>query len=189
MEEIKGTANYVEWQVLKQLDDKKADALTGHMRTVMTRPDYLFPIRISCYYTGALMIHALRLAGLYTFSAPKRPVLFPILENTSPSDGTFPGKEACLAETAETIAAFHQETKSIIRAALEKNRGVLNGPAELESVNIYDARCYKGFITSTYFLMVRENNESRMLEGYFVIRMQDEKTIAAVYRWEPDTRA
>ena len=45
-EEIEGTANYVEWQVLKQLDKGRADKLTEEMRTRMTKEKYLFPIRI-----------------------------------------------------------------------------------------------------------------------------------------------
>ena len=67
--------------------------------------------------------------------------------------------------------------------ALEKNELVLNGPLELTGVNVYNARCRRGFITSTYFLMYREENENKLLPGDFVIRMQDEKTIAAAYRW------
>ena len=40
------------------------------------------------------------------------------------------------------------------------------------------------FITTTFFLMYREGQEHRMLQGNFVVKMRDEKTIAAVYRWK-----
>ena len=40
------------------------------------------------------------------------------------------------------------------------------------------------FITTTFFLMYRAGQENRMLQGNFVIKMQDEKTIDAVYRWK-----
>ena len=184
VEEIEGTANYVEWQVLKQLDKNKEEELTAHMRMLMTKPEYLFPIRISSYYTGALMINALRGAGAYCFDAAARPVTLSALKDIAPSEGDFPGKADVLRRAEEAVDAFNKETDSIIRSAAEKNRIVLNGPIELTGVNVYNARCYKDCITSTYFLMVRDGKEDRMLQGNFVIRMRDEKTIDTVYRWD-----
>ena len=184
VEEIEGTANYVEWQVLKQLDKTKADALIEHMRTVMTKPESLFPIRISCYYTGALMINALCGADADCFKTADRPAILSFITDVKPSDGLFYEKEAVLGSVTSAIEAFHQETDSIIRSALEKNLVDLNGPLELTGVNVYNARCLRGFVTSTYFIMYRNGKEDKMLQGNFVIKMQNEKTIAAVYRWE-----
>lgn len=184
VEEIEGTANYVEWQVLKQLDKNKADALIERMRAVMTKPEYLFPIRISSYFTGALMINALREANSYPFEAADRPMILSIIKDIAPSDGHFPGEAVTLGGVRGAVEAFHAETESIIRSALTKNLVVLNGPLELMGVNIYDARCLHSFITSKYFVMYRDGKEDKMLQGNFVIKMQDQKTIAAVYRWE-----
>ena len=184
IEEIEGTANYVEWQVLRQLDEDKVRALTEHMRARMTKPEYFFPIRISSYYTGALMIHALHSAGMYRFETAERPVILSALKDIKPSRGDFPGKAEAMRSVTDAVEAFNKETDLIIRSALEKNHLVLSGPCELTGVNVYDARCRKSFITSTYFLMYREREEDRMLQGNFVIRMQDEKTITSVYRWE-----
>ncbi len=184
VEEIEGSANFVEWQVLKQLDAKKAGELEEHMRTVLRRPEYLFPIRISCYYTGALMIHALLHTGVYSFDAADRPVIYSFLQDAAPSDGAYPGRENCLKKTREAVDAFNEETESIIRTALERNEAVLRGPVELTGLNVYNARCRRGYITSTYFLMYREGTEDKMLPGDFVIKMKDEKTIDAVYRWK-----
>jgi len=184
VEEIEGTANYVEWQVLKQLDKSRADALAERMRVLVTDPASLFPIRISSYDTGALMISALAGAGRYRFEAAPRPVILSVLKDVEPSDGDFPGKAGILRRTEAAVSAFEQETDAIIRSAVDADRIVLNGPLELTGVNIYDARCRKGYITSTYFLMYRDGEEDRMIPGNFVIRMQDEKTIASVYRWD-----
>lgn len=184
VEEIEGTANYVEWQVLRQLDEIRANALIEQMRAVMTKPEYLFPIRISSYFTGALMINALRGAGIYRFEAANRPTILSFIKDIEPSNGLFPEKEAVLAGVANAVEAFHQATDSIIRSALERDLVVLKGPLELTGVNVYNARCLRGFITSTYFVMYREGKEDKMLQGNFVIKMQDEKIIAAVYRWE-----
>ena len=184
VEEIEGTANYVEWQVLKQLDPEKASALTDRMRTVMTKPEYLFPIRISCYYTGALVISALLQAGVYSFGSAGRPAILSVLKDADCSDGRFPGSEVLLTEVTDAIGVFTRESEEIIQSALDRNEIVLKGPYELTGVNIYDARCCNGYLTSTYFLMYRDGEENRMLWGNFVIRMQDEKTIGTVYRWK-----
>lgn len=184
VEEIEGTANYVEWQVLKQLDENKANELAEQMRRLVTKPEYLFPIRISSYFTGALMINALAGAGRYCFEAAERPVILSCLKDIDPSDGGFPGKADTVRKAEDAVKAFHEETEAVIRSAIEKNQPVLSGPLELTGVNVYNARCREGFITTTYFLMYKEGNEDKMLQGDFVIRMQDERTIASVYRME-----
>ena len=181
-EEIEGTANYVEWQVLKQLDETKANALVSDMRRLLTKPEYLFPIRISSYYTGALMINALRGAGAYRFEAASRPAILSFLKDVNPSNGDFPGKAGVIRKTVDAVHAFHQETDAIVRSAVEKNRVILNGPLKLTGVNVYNARCHNGYITSTYFLMYKEGEEDKLLQGNFVIKMQEENTIAFVYR-------
>ena len=183
VEEIEGTANFVEWQVLKQLDAKKAVELEDRMRTMLRKPECLFPIRISCYFSGALMIHALLHAGIYSFGAKERPVIYSFLQDMAPSDGVYPEREDCLRKTRDAVDAFNGETESIIRTALEQNEAVLRGPLELTGVNVYNARCRRGFITSTYFLMYREGGEDKVLPGNFVIRMRNEKIIDTVYRW------
>ncbi len=183
-EEIEGTANYVEWQVLKRLDEGKARELTGRMRAEMTDADRLFPIRISCYYTGALMINALTDAKLYRFDPPSRPAVLSALEGVSPSDGSFDGGKAVGKTVAKAVAAFNEKTESIISSALEKNEVVLKGPLELAFVNIYNARCRNGFLTSDAFLMYRDGGENRMIPGSFVLKMRDEKTIDTVYKWD-----
>lgn len=183
-EEIEGTAHFVEWQVLKQLDERKASELVSNMREVLTAPERMFPVRISCYYSGALMINAMLGAGKYGFEPETRPVLLPLLKNAEPYAGEFPGREAALLKASEATQSFGGQTDSIIDSALEKNEVVLRGPVELGFVNIYNARCRRGFITTTYFMMYRENGEEKMLPGDFVIKMRDERTVETVYRWE-----
>lgn len=61
---------------------------------------------------------------------------------------------------------------------------VLNGPLELLCVNIYDARFYKGYIISRYFLQYRDETGAKTIYGNFVIRMANETTISRVYLWE-----
>lgn len=184
IEEIEGSATYVEWMVLQQLDERAAAAMTERLRAAVTQPEQLFPIRISCYYTGALMIHALLGAGLYSFAPPERPAVCAALRDVQPSDGGFPGKDTYWCKASDAIAAFHRESEEIIRSALERNEVVLTGPAELLCINIYDARFYKGYMTSRYFLQYRDEQGAHTIHGNFVLHMENEKTISCVYLWE-----
>lgn len=186
VEEVEGTANYVEWQALKQLDENRAAALTRRMRELMLKPEYLFPIRVSCYFTGALMINTLRDAGRYEFECPRRPLMLSVVEEYVPLEYGFSNEDTRSNAVSEAISAFNEETEAIVAAALENNDIVLKGPYELIGVNVYNARCYKGFITSTYFLMYSDGKESGMLQGDFVIKMSDERIIDTVYRWVKD---
>ncbi len=54
----------------------------------------------------------------------------------------------------------------------------------ITGVSGYNASCLRGCITSTYFVMYRDGKEDKLLHSDFMIKLQDEKTIAAVYRWE-----
>lgn len=184
IEEIEGSATYVEWMVLRQLDEHAAAVMTERIRTAVTQPEALFPIRISCYYTGALMIRALLAAGVYSFEPPERPAVSSVLRDIRPSDGGFPGKNACLQRVTDAVAAFNEESDSIIRSALDRNEVVLHGPAELLGVNIFDARSYHGYITSRYFLQYRDGQSTHTLRGNYVIRMANGKAISRVYAWE-----
>ena len=181
VEEIEGTATYVEWMTLKQLDTLAAEKMTNQMCAMMTNPEKLFPIRISCYYSGAFMVSALSAAGAYSFSSVERPVVCSLLKNASTSNGNFPEKESFYRKASDALSAFEAESRSIINSALKKNEVVLTGPLELLYVNIYDARFYNGYMTSNYFILYRDENGKNMLNGSFVIETTDGKTIAKVY--------
>lgn len=173
----------MEWMVLKQLDRQAAEALEERMRTVVTEPENMFPIRISSYAAGTLMVYALVNMGVYSYAPAERPVMDAVLKDIRPSDECFPGRECCDQKAANAVGAFYRETEAIIEAALKRNEVVVNGPVALVGVNIYDARCYKGYMTSRYFLQYLEKGAKKTIEGNFVLKMADEKTVARVYRW------
>ena len=183
-EEIEGSANYVEWQVLRQLDARKADQLTEDMRRTMLMPECFFPIRISGYYTGALLINAMISAGGYNYGPANRPVIMQKLDGMEPVSEVYAGTEEEHRQMADAVASYTTESKRIVETAVAANEVVLTGPRELVTVNIYNARCYNGYLTSTYFLMYLENGERKMIQGNFVIRMKDVKTIDTVYSWK-----
>lgn len=126
-------------------------------------------------------------AGVYFYNPAERPVIRTILKGIRPSNGDFPGKDACYQQARGAVAAFNKASEAIIMSAFEKNEVVVRGPIEVVCVNIYDARCYKGYMTSRYFLQYRDSGGQKTIYGNFVLKMADEKTIACVYRWDvPD---
>ncbi|WP_092331544.1 hypothetical protein [Butyrivibrio sp. YAB3001] len=182
VEAIEGSATYVEWQALKQLDMDSADSFVEKMEKVMTQPEYFFPIRISSYNTGALLIYAMHCAEEYSFTAKERPVIVSLLKNI-PSLQNMDDKIMIDAEVDKALKVFTEESKSIVEAALSHNEVALKGPLELDGLNIYDARCYNGYLTSRIGLRYKENGESKLFMGDYVIRMKDERTIDTVYKW------
>ncbi|MBQ5487392.1 MAG: hypothetical protein IIT70_00855 [Clostridia bacterium] len=154
------------------------------MRAQLTAPERLFPVRISGYFTGALMINALLAAGTYRFEPSVRTAVLSALAGVAPSNGDFPGRAELARSAAAAADAYNAETDAIVRSAVENGKIVLTGPAELKGLNVYNARCRNGFMTSTYFLMYNDGSEDKVIPGNFVIEMQDEKTIARVYLWE-----
>ena len=130
------------------------------------------------------MINALLQAGDYAFEAAERPVMQGVLKRVDSPAGTPSAGEEPFKAVSEAVQADNQKTEEIIQSALDLNKVVLQGPLELAALNIYDARHLDGYLTSTYFLLVKEGVENRMLQGNFVIKMRDEKTIDTVYRWK-----
>ena len=104
-----------------------------------------------------------------------------MLKTVCPSDGDFPERESLCRRVSDAITSFEETSAHIIQSALKKNKVVLTGPLELLCVNIYDARFFKGYMTSRFFLMYRDGSSEKMLPGNFVIEMTDEKTISKVY--------
>lgn len=182
VEEIEGTATYVEWMTLRQLDKEAASQLEKHMRVFITEPDRQLPVRISCYYTGALLVYALLRAGEYSLRAMERPAACAILKNVQEAKEAFAQKAEYEQKASASIAIFHEKTKSLIEVALNKNEVVMSAPAEMVCVNVYDARFYEGYMTSSFFMMYRDAEGDKTIYGDFVIKMKNEKEIAAIYR-------
>lgn len=184
VEEIEGTANYVEWMALKQLDENKANAFFERMKNSLMKPEHYFPIRISSYSIGALMIYVARLAGTYQYEDCERPFGNRLIKTKGIEDTPFDKSRIDDIAMIKEIDSYNVETKRIIKEAITKNEILLEGPLELVGVNIYDARHLDEYITSRFFLAYRENNNIKVKNGNFVIRMRDGKTIDLVYRWD-----
>lgn len=182
VEDREGTATFVEWNVLMQLDKAKADKFIDNIRASITNPKYFFPIRIPSYDIGTLMINAMINAKKFDYASPHRPVMPNLLNSINCNDCSRFLTGSGIPEVTEALNAYITETKNIIEKAVSKNEIVLTGPYELIGVNVYDAKCYNGYITTTYFLMYSDNGENKVLNGNYVIKMRDERTIETVYK-------
>ena len=130
------------------------------------------------------MTYAMIRAGDYTFTPVERPAIHYVMKMTQTSDGSFTEKENCCQKVSSAIAAFHKVSEAAIQAALARNEVVINGPLELLGVNIYDARFYRGYVTSRYFLQYQDVSGPHTLSGNYIVKMADERTIACVYSWD-----
>lgn len=168
IERLEGSANYVEWQALNQLDSQKADALFALMKAKLTDCDFYFPIRLSNYYSGALYYAITQTAqGNTAFEANAVMGDIPYISDFMMRDA---------------VLRYNEETERIVKNTLADNRIVLAEPVELLGLNVYNARRHKEYLTSTYFLMFMRNGKQEIIYGNFVIKMLDDKTIETVYK-------
>lgn len=79
IEQIEGTANYVELSALSQLNPRKAETGWEKLYEDIVNPDKYFPTRVITYYTGAAFIACLK---KYSDTIRERTSLFKKQMNT-----------------------------------------------------------------------------------------------------------
>lgn len=179
VEQIEGTANFVELESLKQLDmDKYHDMLSGMKRRILNKERF-FPIRIVCYDIGALIIKIMRDNDLdihYDFDDDF------YLRNYLQDDD----REMNVPidpELKKQIQAYNDEMQDIIRKNARKDNLLSSGKYKLLGVNIYDARYLDGYISTSYFLAYEDDSGQVIKQGNYLILMEDKQTIKKIYEW------
>lgn len=178
IEQIEGSANYVELCALSQLDAEKGKRGWERALARIAEPERYAPTRVVSYLTGAALLGCIRLCSGYDFEAFT----------------DIPFAEGILAEAAgmalpvvrdmraETVCkAYEAETQRIIDTALAKNQIVLRGCYPLDSLNIWDARRSGRYAVSNLFLAYRDGGRARNLEGNFVVELDGEGNVLTVY--------
>ena len=177
IEQIEGTANYVELICLKQLSLQLFEAKCRAMCQRILEPSNLLPIRIICYDIGSLL-------------------LLVIAQNSIPFDQGFtpiPFAEEMLRDVrvqnvpegipmGQLINQFRENTSRIIDAAVEKNDLVTDTPDFLLGVNIYNAISHRGYIISRFFVMFGPEDQPRIEYGDFVIESPFPGKLTRIYR-------
>lgn len=181
VEQIEGTAAYVELNALKQISEEKYRQLLEKMAKGICQPENLLPIRVMCYDAGALFLHVIKernIADFETFTG--RPAAVALLDNVREQAETPAEEEA----VCEQIEKYRRETRKIIQTALQKGDCAAQGSFRLLGVNIYNARCLDGYIVTTFFVMYEDQGKRVVLQGDFVLEMDGDGKISRIFRAE-----
>ena len=177
IEQIEGTANYVELNCLKQLSAELFKKKLSAMQERIINPDNLLPVRIICYDIGALLLYVMA-ENYIAFEDGFSSVTF---AEAMISDVA--GKK-CISEysTKEFLDRYNARAGEIIRRAIEKNELVIDTSCELFGVNVYDAVFYQNHIISRYFVMFGAEDNQQIEYGDFVIETKEYKKVTKIYR-------
>ena len=177
IEQIEGSANYVELHCLKQLSPTLFDQKLSEMRERIIKPDNLFPVRVICYDIGALLLHVLNENGI-AFEDGFSPDTFSeaILRDIAPKSCV------CNHSIKNLLDRYNDRAREKIHNAKEKNLLVTDTPCNLLGVNVYNAVFFDNHIISTYFVMFGEQDNPRIEYGNFVIESCAYKQATKIYR-------
>ncbi len=179
IEQIEGTANFVELEALTQLDTEKGRTGWDKLLARITDPAEYTPIRVISYDVGAAFLASIQRCSAYDFhSFTETPFALGILEGIKSAEEDIPVDP----RMAEQVSAYRLETERIIQTALVKEEVVLEGPHSLASLNVWDARWNGKYAVSNHFIAWWEGPEMRSLEGNFVAELDQDCTILRVYR-------
>ena len=179
VEQIEGTAKYVEWQALQKLDSQKGHQMHEKMMEEIIDPKQYFPIRIISYSIGALLLEAIRKYTAFDFeSFTEIPFSIAAIKDTS----ELPNKCYRNEKISHCLSDYQEQTKSIIQKALAKNECVLEGKYPLLGVNVYDARYFNHYVTSNYFVSYQDNGKEIILNGDFLILLDNDGSIVKIYQ-------
>ncbi|MBQ8599699.1 MAG: hypothetical protein IJ411_06275 [Oscillospiraceae bacterium] len=169
VEQIEGTATYVELSVLKQLSLEKYQLRIDQILNKLNDPNNLFPIRILSYEIGALLCLVLKENQWMDFEFFSEELFAVKLLHTVPGSETVRADE----KISQMIHTYFSETASIIEQAQNCGVCIAEGDIDLLGINIYDARWLKPYIYSRYFVRYAIKGNIRTGNGNFVIELDD----------------
>ena len=178
VEQIEGTANYVELQALKQISREKYQRKLEQMRRNITEPANLLPIRVISYDIGALLLHVLKENeipaqqefGDVTFSES-------LVANVD-----YPERCNVDGTVKRCIDAYFSKAQEQINAAIARNAVVMEQERQLLGVNVYNAVYLGGYMISTFFVMYGDEAAPSIEQGNFVIQTPAEGVVTRIYR-------
>lgn len=178
IEQIEGSANYVELRCLKQLDNNLyLDKLSSLKERILNKDNYL-PIRILSYDIGALLINILNENNIsFDDDFSDKPFSISLVENISNED-----IEVNKSFTNE-INNYYLNAESIINDAILKNEIIASGNFNILGVNVYNAIYYNNYIVSTFFVMYEDNGENKIEYGNFVIETNADHLASKIYKF------
>ena len=186
VEVIEGSAQYVEFQVLRKLNQEKyRESLAECMQRLQDKKN-LMPVRILCYDIGAML---LTICGDNGLSANRKvgqstEYLLPeeIFQKITP--------DYSVAADTEMEAFYRTKIRDFqakIDRIIKSSEPVAKGDFELAGVNIYSAWYLNGYIYTEYFVRYKAK-EMITLYGNYLLRMRQNK-VAAIYADENSNSA
>ena len=177
IEQIEGTANYVELKCLKQLSEERFRNKLSYMKENIINPNNLLPVRIVSYDIGALLLLVMNENGIafdHGFSL--------ITFSEAMLDGV--EEKLCMPKvsTGEQIADYYVKAGEIIGRAISENNLVTDAESDLLGVNVYNAVYYKDHIISQYCVLYGSAEEPKVEYGNFVIETKECKKLTKIYR-------
>ncbi len=177
IEQIEGTADFVEINALTQINREKGETAWQSILDRICRPENYFPIRLISYEIGAAVIACIKKCSDIDCEAfTEQPFSCEMISDVSGNDVEAPNN----AEMEKCLNRYLAETHRIIDTAVRKNDCVLKGKYPLVSLNICDARCEGNYVTSNYFLKYKDGGERKTIYGNFVIEVDADYNVLTV---------
>ena len=178
IEQIEGTANYVELNVLKQLSNELYQEKINNLKKELLNKESFFPIRVLCYDIGALLLTILSTNSInYNDGFNDESFSLSLVKNVSKKE------VVKVSYFSDDINKYYNHAKEIINNALNKNDLVVDGMFDILGVNVYNAIYYENYIISIYFLMYGSMEDRKIEYGNFVIESKEYKKLSKVYRF------
>lgn len=178
IEQIEGTANYIEINVLKQLSIDLYLEKLKELKNRLVNKGCFLPIRILCYDIGALLLMVLKDNNIsFNGDFNEEAFAFSLVKDIEKKDIDYK------LSFSEEINQYFNRAKAIINKAVSNNDIVVEGNYDILGVNVYNAIYYDHYIISIYFLMYGKKDESKIEYGNFVIESKEDKKLTKVYRY------
>lgn len=177
IEQMEGSADFVELMCLKQLSTDLFEQRLLAMKQRITDANKLLPIRIVCYDIGALLLYVLMQNSIaFDDSFSSTPIGESLLQGVTP--------QYCKSQysTKEAIDKFYDSAEQIIQNALLKNDVICGVTCDILAVNVYNAVYHNNHIISQFFVMFGSKDNPQIQMGNFVIKTTDCKKLTQIYK-------
>ena len=189
VEQIEGSAHFVELAALARLDPEKAALRRKELFSELSDPARYFPVRAVTYLSGAAFIACLRkYTSFDTDAFTDTPFSVAAIAGAAPCALPEAGARVC-----ECMDDWYGKTRALIEKTIEKGELVLEGNYRLFAFNVYDALWdgryavltgFIGYIEGTAIPATDEELFSvmKMLNGDFVARLDEDMLFTRLWR-------
>lgn len=177
VETIEGSAQYIELEALKLLNESKYSAAIRRIKHRIMQLQSLLPARIGCYDTGALLLITMRGAGfdMNTVMAKTHLTISDIFIGKSHASCADNSTFVPDAGICEYIDNDRRALVSLVEKALSSPAVVSGHGLKLLGFNVYNARSIAigtgMYLYTQCFLMYSDKGVERILSGDHIVRI------------------